>query len=239
MSRLPRHRTVSDVMTRHVHVASPLTPFKLLVRLIEENRVSAIPIVDQQGKPVGIVSETDLLLKQIRPGLESARDLLHVGKRRHQRAKALGTVALDVMTSPAITVASDTGLGDAARMMQDKNLRRLVVVDEGDRIAGIVSRSDVLKVFLRTDDELLEEIRGELIPSLLMSTPDAVDVEVCWNVVTLSGEVDRKSEAEIVTRLASELDGVVGVIDQLTYRWNDAAAAASTPASQQRHFRAI
>jgi CBS domain-containing protein len=226
-------------MTTHVHVASPLAPFKLLVRLIEENRVSAIPIVDQQGKPVGIVSETDLLLKQIRPGPESARDLLHVGKRRHQRAKALGTFASDVMTSPAITVASDTGLGDAARLMQDKSLRRLVVVDEGDRIAGIVSRSDLLKVFLRTDEELLEEIRGELIPSLLMSTPEAVDVEVRWNVVTLSGEVDRRSEAEIVTRLAGELDGVVGVIDQLTYRWDDAAAPVSTPASQQRHFRAI
>ena len=239
MSRLPRRRTVSDVMTRHVHVASPLTPFKLLVRIIDENRISAIPVVDQHGKPVGIVSETDLLLKQIRPRVESAQDLLHVGKRRRQRVKAMGTVASDVMTSPAITVPSDTGLGDAARLMQEKNLRRLVVVDEGDRIAGIVSRSDVLKVFLRTDDDLLEEIRGVMIPSLLMSTPEAVKVEVCWNVVTFSGEVDRKSETEIVTRLARELDGVVGVIDQMTYRWDDAAATAATPASQQRHFKAI
>jgi CBS domain-containing protein len=236
---MPRHRTVSDVMTTHVHVASPLTPFKLLVRLIEENRVGAIPIVNQQGIPIGIVSESDLLIKQIRPSRESLRELLHVDKRRTAKAKADGTVASDIMTSPVITVESDTGLGDAARLMQEKNLRRLVVVDEGDRIAGIVSRSDVLKVFLRTDDEIREEIRSELIPSLLMSTPDAVNVDVQWNVVTFSGEVDRRSEADIVTRLAGELDGVVGVVDQLTYRWDDAAAAPVTPVSQQRHFRAI
>jgi len=236
---MPRHRTVSDVMTTHVHVASPLTPFKLLVRLIEENRVGAIPIVNQQGIPIGIVSESDLLIKQIRPSRESLRELLHVDKRRTAKAKADGTVASDIMTSPVITVESDTGLGDAARLMQEKNLRRLVVVDEGDRIAGIVSRSDVLKVFLRTDDEIREEIRSELIPSLLMSTPDAVTVDVQWNVVTFSGEVDRRSEADIVTRLAGELDGVVGVVDQLTYRWDDAAAAPVTPVSQQRHFRAI
>jgi CBS-domain-containing membrane protein len=226
-------------MTRHVHVARPLTPFKLLVRLIEENRVSAIPIVDQQGVPIGIVSETDLLIKQMRPPRESIRDLLHVEKRRTAKAKADGTVASDIMSSPVITVASDTALGDAARLMQDKNLRRLVVVDQGDRIAGIVTRSDVLKVFLRTDEELREEIRGELIPSLLMSAPDAVEVDVCWNVVTFSGEVDRKSEAEILTRLTGELDGVVGVVDDLSYSWDDATAAAATPASQQRHFRAI
>ena len=239
MMTLPRHRTVADVMTSRVHVASPLTPFKSLVRLIEENRVSAIPIVDQQGVPIGIVSETDLLLKQMRPSRESLRNLLHVEKRRNAKAKADGTFASDIMTSPVITVASDTGLGDAARLMQEKNLRRLVVVDDGGRIAGIVSRSDMLKVFLRTDEELREEIRGELIPSLLMSTPDAIDVDVCWNVVTFSGAVDRKSEAEIVTRLASELDGVVGVVDELTFSWDDTAAAPAAPASQQRHFRAI
>jgi CBS domain-containing protein len=239
VSRLPRHRTVADVMTKHVHVARPLTPFKVLVRLIEENRVSAIPIVDQTGVPIGIVSETDLLLKQIRAGAESSRDLLHVRKRRKDRAKGDGTVASDLMTFPAITVASDTGLGDAARLMQDKNLRRLVVVNDGGRIAGIVSRSDLLKVFLRTDEELREEIRGELIPAILTSSHDAVAVEVSWNVATLSGGVDRKSDAEILTRLTRELDGVVGVVDELTYSWDDTAAVPAAPALGERHFRGI
>jgi CBS domain-containing protein len=93
-----RHRTVADVMTRRVHVAGPMTPFKLLVRLIEENRISAIPIVNQEGVPVGVVSESDLLLKERRSELESSSDLLHPRRRQSQRSKAEGLVAADVMS---------------------------------------------------------------------------------------------------------------------------------------------
>jgi CBS domain-containing protein len=238
MNILPRHRTVSDVMTCRVHVASPLAPFKLLVRLIEENRVSAIPIVDQQGVPVGIVSESDLLLKERRLELESSRDLLHVQKRRQDRAKAAGTIASDVMTHPPITVRSDTSLGEAARLMQERNVRRLIVVDEGGRIAGIVSRSDLLQVFLRSDDELREEIAGQLIAVLLPSN-DAIKVEVSWNIATLSGEVERKSDAAILTRLTTELDGVVAVVDQLSYRWDDTHVEPIDSVSIGRSFRGI
>jgi CBS domain-containing protein len=226
-------------MTNHVHVANALTPFKLLVRLIEENRVSAIPIVDEQGIPIGIVSESDLLLKERRRELESSRDLLHLQKRRRERAKAKGTVAYEVMTSPPITIASDTSLSHAARLMQENNVRRLVVVDERGRIAGIVSRSDLLKVFLRPDEELREEILGELIPAFLPSSTDSIGVEVSWNVATLSGAVDRRSDAEILARLARELDGVVGVVDRLNHRWDDTATAPAESAPLERTFRSI
>jgi CBS domain-containing protein len=239
MTSLPRHRTVSDVMTSRVHVASPLSPFKLLVRLIEENRVSAIPVVDETGVPVGIVSESDLLLKQRRLELESSRDLRHLQKGRLERAKAAGTVASDVMTCPAITVTSDTSLGDAARLMQERNVRRLVVVDPRGHIAGIVSRSDLLQVFLRSDEELREEIASKLIPAVLVSSDHTVSVEVSWNIATLSGEVDRKSDARIVARLTQELDGVVGVVDQLSYRWDDADNKPVHAVSTARTFRAI
>jgi CBS domain-containing protein len=238
MSR-PLHRNVSDVMTSQVHVANPLAPFKLLVRLIEENRVSAIPIVDQQGVPVGIVSESDLLLKERRVELESSHDLLHVQKRRQDRAKARGTVAADLMTSPPITVGSDTSLSEAARLMHERNVRRLVVIDERGRIAGIVSRSDLLQVFLRSDEELRDEIANKLVPAVLLPPDDGVGVTVSWNVATLSGEVDRRSDAEILARLARELDGVVAVVDQLTYRWDDTANVPVNQMSLERTFRAI
>ena len=213
-------------MTTHVHVASPQAPFKVLVRLIEENKVSAIPIVDQQGMPIGIVSEADLLLKERRNELESGEDFLHIQKRRHERAKAEGTVASEVMTSPAITIVAGTPLSEAARMMQKKNVRRLVVVDQRGRIAGIVSRSNLLQVFLRTDHELRDEVVGTLIPALIPSSPERIKVEVRSDIVTLSGEVDRKSEAEILTRWTRELDGVVDVVDHLTYSWDDTAPVA-------------
>jgi CBS domain-containing protein len=144
-------------MTSRVHVATQSAPFKHLVRVIEENRISAIPIVDQQGVPIGIVSESDLLLKERRHEFESYKHLIQLQRRRHQRAKAEGTIASDLMTSPAITVASGTSLSLASRLMDEKKVRRLVVVDERGRIAGIVSRSDLLQVFLRSDQELGEE----------------------------------------------------------------------------------
>jgi CBS domain-containing protein len=221
MSSMPRRRTVADVMTERVHVAGPLTPFKLLVRLIQENRVSAIPIVDVNGFPMGIVSESDLLLKERRHELESEPDLLHLRRRQRERAKADGLVASDLMTTPPITVSSTAGLTLAARMMQVRNVRRLIVVDERGRIAGMVSRSDLLQVFLRTDEELRDEVVDRLIPALMLSADQPVGVDVRYNVVTLTGEVDRRSDAEILARMARELDGVVEVVSQLTYKWDD------------------
>jgi len=224
VSSMPRRRTVADVMTAHVHVAGPQTPFKLLVRLIEENRVSAIPIVDEHGVAVGIVSETDLLTKERRGELESARDLVRSRRRRELRAKADGLLACDLMTSPPISVPATIGLAQAARLMQERNVRRLVVVDERGKIAGIVTRSDLLQVFLRGDEELRQEITGVLIPALMIQAP-AMRVDVRWNVVTLAGELDRRSDVEILTRMVGELDGVVGVVDHLSFRWDDAAVA--------------
>jgi CBS domain-containing protein len=113
-------------MTKRVHVAGPLASFKQLVRLIAENRVSAIPIVDQRGVPIGIVSESDLLLEE-----------RHVGVPKD-------TIASRFMTSPVITVGADASRNQAASLMRERNVRRLVVVDERGRIAGIVSRSDLL-----------------------------------------------------------------------------------------------
>jgi CBS-domain-containing membrane protein len=143
------------------------------------------------------------------------------------------------MTSPVITIESNTSLSKAARLMQERNVRRLVVVDERGRIAGIVSRRDLLQVFLRTDEDLRDEIAGTLIPAVLTSSPETVGVHVRWNIVTLSGDVDRKSDVEILTRLTRELDGVVGVVNQLSYTWDDSTDASAAAASLQRDFRAI
>ncbi len=224
---LVRHRTVSDVMTTRVHVATPSTTFKVLVRLIEENRVSAIPIVDPQGRPVGIVSESDLLLKERRSELElEAGSPLHLWRRRQERAKAEGVVAADLMTSPVVSVGAESTIAQAARVMQERNVRRLVVVDQRGNIAGVVSRSDLLQVFLRTDQDLRIELVQRLVPAVLPTDAGAVQVEVESNVITLSGEVDRRSDVDILGRLALEVDGVVNVVNRMTYRWDDARARA-------------
>jgi CBS-domain-containing membrane protein len=221
MSSLPRHRTVADVMTTRVHMASALTPFKVLVRLLEENRISAVPIVDDHGMPIGVVSESDLLMKERRGELEAEGSRLHVWRRRQERAKAEGTVAADLMTSPVITVGMRAKIAEAARLMQERNVRRLVVVDGRGRIAGIVCRSDLLQVFLRTDEDLRDEVVVRILPAVLPAEADFVAVDVESNVITLSGEVDRRSDADILTRLARDVDGVVDVVNMLTFRWDD------------------
>ena len=239
MSALPRHRTVADVMTTRVHVASPLTPFKVLVRLIEENRISAVPIVDQGGMPIGVVSESDLLLKERRRELESEPDVLHRRRRQKERARAEGLVASDVMTSPPITVRCGVGLGQAARLMQSRSVRRLVVVDDRGRIAGIVSRSDLLKVFLRSDEELRDEIVDKLIPAMSLTPEQPIGVDVRYSVVTIDGEVDRKSDAQILGRLMRDLDGVVDVVNRLRYRWDDSEVQPVGAVPTHVNFKAI
>jgi CBS domain-containing protein len=221
---------VADVMTVRVHVASPLTPFKLLVRLIEENRISAVPIVNMQGVPIGIVSESDLLLKERRGELESDGSPLHLWRRRLDKVKAEGVLAADLMTSPPITISADALITDAARQMQERSVRRLVVVDVRGRIAGIVSRSDLLQIFLRTDEDLREEVVDKIIPTILPSDADTIQVAVQSNVITLSGEVDRRSDADILARVTREMDGVVDVVNRLRFRWDDSKAPAPAPA---------
>jgi len=136
-------------------------------------------------------------------------------------------------------VRCDATLAQAARLMQESNVRRLVVVDERGKIAGIVSRSDLLQVFMRTDDELRDEVLSTVIASVLVPVPERLEVSVRWNVVTLSGEVDRKSDAEILTRMTKELDGVVDVVDEMTYRWDDSMAASLRPVAIDRTLRAF
>ena len=221
MMTLPQHRTVDGVMTTQVHVAGPLTPFKLLVQMIEDNRISAIPIIDKHGMPVGVVSEADLLFKERRGELELDSSPLHLFRHRLDRAKVDGVIASDLMTSPAITVPASTSIVDAARIMDQRNVRRLLVVDERGRIAGIVSRSDLLRVFMRTDEDIRDEVVSRVLATIVPQDAPGLEVEVRSDIVFLSGEVDRHSDVVILERLCREVDGVVDVVNMLTSRWDD------------------
>ena len=171
--------------------------------------------------PIGVVSESDLLLKELRSQLESEGSPLQQWRRREEKAKAEAVIAADLMTSPPITVKTDTPITEAARLMQERGVRRLVVVDARGRIAGIVSRSDLLQVFLRTDEDIREEVVHRVITTIVPTDAESVEVDVRSNVVTLSGEVDRRSDAAILERVTGEVDGVVDVVNEPTYRWDD------------------
>lgn len=211
-------RTVGSVMTGNVVTARPDTSFKDLVATLTDERVSALPVVDDEGRVVGIVSEGDLLHRLDLPPDSPHHRLL----RRHRSAPAgpLGDIAAGLMTRPVVTIGSDATVGHAARLLEKHGVKRLPVVD-GGRLVGIVSRRDLLSTYLRADDDIRAEVRGDVLRRVLLTDPDAVEMAVDGGVVTLTGTVDRRSTAEIAGRLARAVSGVVDVVNLLDWQYDD------------------
>jgi CBS-domain-containing membrane protein len=208
---------VTDVMTRPVISVSAFTPFKEIVRKMHEYRVSAVPVVDEDNIVLGLVSEGDLILKQD-ADLEGAPRALDGAHRRRDRSRAAGRVAAELMTAPAITIGPDTTLGDAARLMHHRTVKRLPVVDPAEgTILGIVSRADLLKVFLRDDAEIARELREDVISRTLWIDPHTIRIVVRDGIVTLEGQVEHRDLRSIIERLVLETEGVVAVENRLTY----------------------
>jgi CBS-domain-containing membrane protein len=211
---------VSDVMTRDVVTVDALAPFKEVVRLMQEHNVSALPVLDAEGVLLGIVSEGDLILKED-PGLDGAGRLFESRHRAVDRAKAAGRLAHELMTAPVISVGPEKTLGEAARRMHRGQVKRLPVLDADGHLVGIVSRADLLRVFLREDAEIAREIREDVIRRTLWIDPDTIRVVVREGVVTIEGQIERRSLLPIVERLVSAIPGVVAVNDRLSFGADD------------------
>lgn len=211
---------VDSVMTARPVVTAETTGFKELARLLAQHRISALPVVDDAGRLVGVVSEADLLLKETF-GLGDNHHLVESSRARREHAKAGALLARDLMTSPAVTIRPGAPIVEAARVMHDKAVKRLPVVDEDGRVVGIVTRSDLLQVFLRPDAQIREDITEGLIVRTLWMDPNSIEVTVTDGVVELAGRVDRKSDIPILRNMIGGLDGVVGVVERLCYRYDD------------------
>jgi CBS-domain-containing membrane protein len=214
------HWKVGDVMTADVVSVREDASFREIVDLLREHDVSALPVVDGGNLVVGVVSEADLLHKLEFAG-DSERPRLFEGHRiRVARERAAGVVARDLMSTPAVTVMPQVTIVEAAKLMESSRVKRLPVVNLAGRLIGIVSRQDLVKVFLRSDEEIraavLRELRG-----LWDDVASEISVEVEDGIVTIAGEFDRKSTLPIAVRFAQRVDGVVDVIDRLTYRYDD------------------
>ena len=209
---------VADLMTRDVVTVAPETPFKEVVQTLENHHISAVPVVTD-GRIVGIVSEADLLPKEERL-VRRFGPLLEGPRHRKSRVKGAGTLAAEVMTSPVVTVAPQTALCVAARLMDRHSVKRLPVIEEG-RLVGIISRADLLTVFLVDDEAARRHIVDDLVVGFLLLEPDAVDVGVTEGVVTLRGRLERRSDVELLARLVGTLDSVVSVHNELTYDLDD------------------
>ncbi|GAB1516928.1 CBS domain-containing protein [Actinophytocola sp. KF-1] len=212
--------TVDAVMTKEVVTARPETTFKELVTMMSGHRVSGLPVVDTKGKPLGVVSEADTLVKQELHGGAASRPWL--GRRRRARwQKATGRVAGDLMTAPPVTIGPDATVTAAARTMAHKNIRRLCVVDDDGKLVGIVSRRDVIGTFMRDDDAIRADIEEHVFKKGMWLFPGSLTVEVAEGVATVDGSVERRTTALVAGQLVQAVAGVVAVQNNVRYEMDD------------------
>ena len=167
-------RRVRDVMTSDVVTVDEHASFKEIAALITGGRVSALPVLDADGRVLGIVSEADLTLKEEFPEGPAGGRLFQGRRQRQDRAKAAGDTAAELMTSPAVTVGPDATVAEAARLLHRHGIKRMPVVDPAGPLLGIVSRADLLKVFLRSDPDLARAVRQEVLLRAMWMDPDTV-----------------------------------------------------------------
>lgn len=212
---------VGDVMTRDVVSARPDTGYRDLVRTLAERGISAVPVLDPDGRVLGVVSEADLLRKVEFRGNSEPPKVFEGRAARQARVKSEADRAADLMTAPAITIRPETSLPEAAKLLDANDIKRLPVVDGDGRLVGIVSRADLLKVHLRTDDQILQDIQQGVLTQTLWIDPKSLDVGVSSGAVTLRGKVDRKSTAALVGNLCAGVAGVTDVRNELTWEFDD------------------
>ncbi len=203
--------TVRDIMTTSVVAVRRDASFKEMADMLRRRRISAFPVLDDAGRVIGVVSAGDFLVKEAVQA-DSASVLAAL---RHIREddKAAGITAGDLMTKPAITIGPEASAAAAARLMYDRRVKRLPVVNQAGKLLGILSRVDILAVFARPDSDIRDEIMLRVLPGLL-AAPENIEVAVRNGIVTLSGELPA-GESSALVAAARHVEGVVAVRDRL------------------------
>ena len=210
---IPMSATVRDVMTTGVIAVRGDTPFKDMAAMLGSSRVSGFPVIDQAGKVIGVVSDTDMLIKEAD---QAGHPGLFAGLRRSRdHEKAAGVTAAQLMTSPPVTIGPDEPVQHAAFLMYDRAVSRLPVVDEAGHLAGIVSQVDVLSIFSRPDEEIRREAIDRVIRPGLRMDPERLEVTVQDGIVSLAGRPENDQAGRDIVEAVRHIEGVVAARDQL------------------------
>ena len=217
---------VQDVMTRSVVSVRADTPVRDVARLLDEHRISGVTVVDETGALLGVVSEADFLVEAQGGPAAVRRSAI---ARLFGRAGDPGTpgdrhfaaTAGELMTSPVITIGPEELITHAASVMTRERINRLPVVEDG-RLVGIVTRADLVRSYVRTDEQLAETIRTDVLVDTLWLDPKAFEVAVTDGVATIRGRVDRRSSAEMIARTALLVPGVRDVHADVRWTVDDA-----------------
>ena len=204
--------TVKDIMTTRVIWVRKDTTFREMAAALHEYRISAFPVVDEDRKVIGVVSEADMLTKAaVDEGIIAG--LLH----HRDQAKARGITAGDLMTTAVVAVRPEDTIEHAAKLMYHRGVKRLPVTDESGHLVGIISRADVLSVFDRTDGAIHHEIVNDVLLSEFTVDPKTLQVTVMDGIVTLSGRPETDELGRRIIQRVRHVQGVVAVRDRLDY----------------------
>jgi CBS domain-containing protein len=210
--------TVKDVMSTRVIAVRKTASFKEMATRLREHHLSAFPVVDDDFKVIGVVSEADLLTKEALDGGQGGMPGMISGiLQRREQERAAGLTAGDLMTRPAVTVQPDDPVEQAVRLMYARRVKRLPVTDSAGHLVGIISRTDVLTVYSRPDEEIRKEICDEVILNEFRADPAMFTVTVQDGIVTLEGEPDTARQGHDIASHARHVQGVVAVRDRLSY----------------------
>jgi CBS domain-containing protein len=214
---------IEDVMTRDVVTVKPDATLKEAARLLVSRRISGMPVVDDDGRLLGVVSEGDLLFKQRGVREQDGGVLAWFLHRRNggEDAKLEARIVEEAMTSPAITIDAAWSLTSAADRMLSAGVNRLPVV-RADRLVGIVTRADIVRAFARSDADVEGDVQEDLKLYRDMWSDNArLGVSVAEGALTLTGNLRQRSEAEILPKLLARIPGVVAVTSELTWTEDD------------------
>jgi len=207
--------TVQDVMTAGVVAVRKDASFKEMITRMRNAHISAFPVIDHAGKVVGVVSEADMLNKEADQATSPGTVAGLLRFRFHE--KAAGVTAGELMTSPAVTIEPGAPVVEAARLMRDRRVKRLPVVNGTGHLIGVISRADVLSVFTRPDTDIRHEVTEEVIRGGSLVRPQGFSVTVDNGVVTLSGRPENDRAGRDLIEAVRHIEGVVTVRDQLSY----------------------
>jgi CBS domain-containing protein len=208
-------------MTREVVTIGPEADLRDVAKILVDNGISGVPVCGLQREVLGIVSEGDILVKEAGPRDDGGFLVRLLGTDATSAQKARALKVEDAMTAPVVTISPYASVAEAARRMSDLGIKRLPVVRDGELI-GIVSRTDLVRAFVRSDEEITREIREDLLRhTLWLNVPEAVQVHVEHGVVRLSGQVETATDAVLLQKLAARVPGVVSVDAELGWRFDD------------------
>lgn len=212
---------IETLMTKHVVTASLDTPLKRVARLLTRYRISGLPVCDEEGTVLGVVTEADILCKEQGFAPEPGGLLGWLFEKADAEGeRILARTAGEAMTSPAMTIAPHESASEAARIMVTRHINRLPVVEEG-RLVGIVSRADLVRAFHRSDKEIEQELKDDVLIQQMWLSPHDVEVSVEDGVVVLAGMVENKTQAQLVAAYARRVPGVMEVDSKITWRVDD------------------